>query len=193
MVFRDGLARLNRDLQGEAKLEMVEQDLKLLGSVDKLGHLHWTGELMQVPGSITEVRLCFTIEDDQTSLGALIQQVDAIIEDAKSEVQRRTGVPTSLDAPLVEGRRREEVDRKYSSTIDAIRTILLSQWNPIGFPVPDDEYDRYAPSIARMLFDVASANEISDKLRDFEALIGVETSPSLRLAVAQALKSIAIN
>lgn len=36
-----------------------------------------------------------------------------------------------------------------------INTILRNDWNPIGFPVPEDEYESYAPPILRMLLNHA--------------------------------------
>lgn len=82
--FRDGLARLNTDLRGNAKLEMLGNELNLQAEVDKLGHVTWTGEL-RYPGGMWESRLEFIIEDDQTSLSGIIAQVDAIIAEARSE------------------------------------------------------------------------------------------------------------
>ena len=80
--FREELVALNRDIRGSAKLETVERDLMLMGEVDKLGHIEWTGSLCY-PSSIPESTLTFTIQDDQTSLAGIIAQVDALVTEAR--------------------------------------------------------------------------------------------------------------
>lgn len=74
------------------------------------------------------------------------------------------------------------------SKADAVRSVLVFQWNPIGFPVPNDEYDDYIPDLLRMLSDDASVPEIERKLQELEALIGVETGRSHRTNIAEVLK-----
>jgi hypothetical protein len=88
IAFRDGLARLSRDLAGGAKLETLEHELKLQGHIDKLGHILWVADLFQHP-SRREAHLHFELEDDQTSLPGLIAQLDAMIESARNEVALR--------------------------------------------------------------------------------------------------------
>lgn len=39
----------------------------------------------------------------------------------------------------------------YKHALKRINTILRQDWNPIGFPVPADEYESYAPPILRLL------------------------------------------
>lgn len=52
--------------------------------------------------------------------------------------------------------------------VDAIRRILMSDWDPIGCGVPDDEYDSYIPVIYRMLQDDADAVRLSAHLYQLE-------------------------
>jgi hypothetical protein len=58
-----------------------------------------------------------------------------------------------------------------------IRNILVNDWNPIGFPVPEDEYDGYIGHIYHLLYSGASKNEIAKELNkwggDFENLLPV--------------------
>jgi hypothetical protein len=82
--FREDLARVFRELRGNAELTTLESDLRLEASIDKLGHFSWTG-MLRHPGPISEERLEFRIEDDQTSLSRIIAELDAIIADARKE------------------------------------------------------------------------------------------------------------
>ena len=55
-----------------------------------------------------------------------------------------------------------------------IRTILHDVWNPIGFPVPGDEYDDYVWPVHELLMRKASRLEVEGRLRDIaERRIGV--------------------
>lgn len=47
--------------------------------------------------------------------------------------------------------------QSHKHALKRINAILRQDWNPIGFPVPDDEYDSYAPPILRLL--LADADE----------------------------------
>jgi hypothetical protein len=82
--FREELARVFRELCGNAELTTLESDLRLEASIDKLGHIRWRGVLRQ-PGPIPEERLEFWIEDDQTSFSRIIGELDEIIADSQSE------------------------------------------------------------------------------------------------------------
>jgi hypothetical protein len=84
--FREDLARIFSELHGKAELTTLESDLRLEASIDKLGHIRWTG-MLRHPGPIPEERLEFWIEDDQTSLSRIIGELDAIIADARNEAQ----------------------------------------------------------------------------------------------------------
>jgi hypothetical protein len=39
----------------------------------------------------------------------------------------------------------------WKADVDAIRRILMAEWDPIGCGVPDDEYDSYLPGIYRLI------------------------------------------
>ena len=82
--FKERLATVNDELQGELKLETIEHDLQLQGRIDKSGHINWTAALFQ-PAGEWRAQLHLTLEDDQTSLPILIAQVDAIIKEAENE------------------------------------------------------------------------------------------------------------
>jgi hypothetical protein len=41
--------------------------------------------------------------------------------------------------------------RDWKNDVDAIRRVLIAEWNPIGCGVPDDEYDSYIPAIYRLM------------------------------------------
>ena len=41
--------------------------------------------------------------------------------------------------------------RDWKADVNAVRTILMSEWDPIGCGVPDDEYDSYIPMIYRLM------------------------------------------
>ena len=56
---------------------------------------------------------------------------------------------------------------------DAIRTVLLRDWDPIGVsdvPEAHDEYDSYIPGIHGRLISRASAQELFDHLRKIETI-----------------------
>jgi hypothetical protein len=64
-------------------------------------------------------------------------------------------------------------------------------WNPIGMPeLPRDEYDSYAPEIARMLSDKASTEQLTETLKKFENGMHSPTSDAHRLGVARALQAL---
>lgn len=84
LSFRDELLALNRDVKGKATLSTTEGDLRLEGEVDKLGHITWNGRL-RYPGPEPESILEFRLSDDQTSLAAIISQVESIVAEANSE------------------------------------------------------------------------------------------------------------
>ena len=88
LPFRDALAALNRDLTGEALLKTYEGDLTLKAEVNKRGHVFWAGTMgFGFSGGSRGAQLHFWIEHDQTSLPLMLEQLNAIIEDAESEEQ----------------------------------------------------------------------------------------------------------
>jgi hypothetical protein len=73
----EGLAHLSQNLSGEAALQSMEQwiDLQLVG--DGKGHFHVTGYVRDLPG--TGNRLTFDFEIDQTELGPIVRDLEAIL------------------------------------------------------------------------------------------------------------------
>jgi hypothetical protein len=84
LSFRDELIALNKSLKGKATLSTTECDLRLEAAVDKLGHITWNGRL-RYPGPEPVSALDFSLNDDQTSINALIAQVETVIAEARSE------------------------------------------------------------------------------------------------------------
>lgn len=55
-------------------------------------------------------------------------------------------------------------DKRAAEIQDSIRQIFLQDWNPIGFPVPDDEYDAYIAPVYRILTGSRSEQELCEFL-----------------------------
>lgn len=74
---------------------------------------------------------------------------------------------------------------------ERVRQILMHDWDPIGIrdvPQAQDEYDRYARQIARMLDAGASTTEIADRLLEIEAgSIGLPGDGERAIMVARRL------
>lgn len=49
-----------------------------------------------------------------------------------------------------------------------IDDILYQEWNPIGFPVPKDEYRAYVPKIFQLILAGCSEKEIAKELSELE-------------------------
>ena len=80
------LIGLYPDLKGEALLETREHDLKLEVTVNKIGHASWTGTVgVGYSGGSDSAKYSFWIEDDQTSLPIILDQLHAIIREAQAE------------------------------------------------------------------------------------------------------------
>jgi hypothetical protein len=60
--------------------------------------------------------------------------------------------------------------RDWKKDVDAIRRVLVDEWNPIGFPVPDDEYDNYIQIIYLLMQERASVKELAHQLEKFESI-----------------------
>jgi hypothetical protein len=54
--------------------------------------------------------------------------------------------------------------------VKPIREVFLRAWNPIGFAVPEDEYDSYMPGVLKLLLQGADAQEISNRLYTLETV-----------------------
>jgi hypothetical protein len=84
--FRDALTALYEDLRGEVVLQTREQDLTLESTVNKLGHVFWTGTIgFGYSGGSSSAKYEFWIEDDQTSLPIILDQLRTVIEEAQGE------------------------------------------------------------------------------------------------------------
>ncbi len=56
-------------------------------------------------------------------------------------------------------------DKRAAEIQDSIRQILYHDWNPIGFDVPEDEYDSYIGPVYRILASSRSEAELIAFLR----------------------------
>jgi hypothetical protein len=76
--------------------------------------------------------------------------------------------------------------RGWKMEADAVRRILLEDWDPIG-GVPDDEYDSYIPGILRLLGESCDAHRLAAHLLRLESnsmgLSGADAERCRRVAV----------
>ncbi len=58
----------------------------------------------------------------------------------------------------------------------AIREILFKHWDPIGLGehLPRDEYDRYIPPLADLVYSSAPREQLHETLKSFEAYFGIQ-------------------
>jgi len=77
---------------------------------------------------------------------------------------------------------------------DAIRQILLHDWDPIGVqdvPQAQDEYDSYIGSVYRLLATGATDDQVAAHLFGLEGLVNPTTdSPARLLPVARKLRAL---
>jgi len=105
-------------------------------------------------------------------------------------------IPNSGFVALVSGRDFvgvEPLGEVWIAIEDRIRTILNSEWDPLGIAHPDDdEYDGYIAGILSLLMRGQSAEVLAAHLRSIEVeRMGLSQSPPAKLiAVAEALRSI---
>jgi hypothetical protein len=68
---------------------------------------------------------------------------------------------------------------------EAIRRVLMSDWDPIGCGVPDDEYDRYIPVIFRLIQARVGVADLASHLQMLETeWIGLPARPEVNQRVA---------
>jgi hypothetical protein len=83
---------------------------------------------------------------------------------------------------------------RLNDLTNAVREVLLTQWDPIGvhgIPEAADEYDEYAPPVARMLADGTSVAELSSYLLRIETdTLGLKGDPTRARQVAERLLNI---
>ena len=78
--------------------------------------------------------------------------------------------------------------RDWKADVDAIRSILMSEWNPIGCGVPEDEYDSYIPAMYRLMQLRVSIEQLADLLQSFETQnMGLVARPEENRRVAKML------
>jgi hypothetical protein len=78
--------------------------------------------------------------------------------------------------------------RDWKTDVDAIRALLMAEWNPIGCGVPDDEYDSYIPVIYRLMQARVSIEELAAHLQEIESQrIGLHARPEVNRRVAKML------
>jgi hypothetical protein len=81
--------------------------------------------------------------------------------------------------------------RDWKADVDAIRTILLTDWDPIGCGVPDDEYDSYIGGIYGLMQNGATAESLARHLNSIESeSMGLAVNPKTterNLVVANSL------
>lgn len=80
-------------------------------------------------------------------------------------------------------------NRRAREIQEDIRTVLLRDWNPIGFDVPSDEYDAYIGGVYRLLSDGAPIAEIAAHLAQ-AMQVGVDVSAESLHEVATKLREI---
>ena len=82
----------------------------------------------------------------------------------------------------------DQKTRRAREIQDAIRTILLREWDPldvIDLPGAQDEYDGYIGSVYSWLAAGHSATEVADQLAALEVeILGFSTSAEALLPVA---------
>lgn len=77
--------------------------------------------------------------------------------------------------------------------VDAVRTVLMTEWNPIGAGVPNDEYDDYISGILKLMKAKVSTHELAAHLHKIESVdMCLEPSPDTNLRVAEMLLRIPI-
>lgn len=78
--------------------------------------------------------------------------------------------------------------RDWKADVDKIRQVLMSEWDPIGCGVPDDEYDSYIPKIYLLMQERVSVHELASHLEKLETLsMGLSANPETNRRVAKIL------
>jgi hypothetical protein len=78
--------------------------------------------------------------------------------------------------------------RDWKADVDAIRPILMNEWDPIGCGVPDDEYDSYIPVIYHFMQSRVSVETLAAHLEAIETKrMGLSARPKINVRVAELL------
>jgi hypothetical protein len=87
-------------------------------------------------------------------------------------------------------------ERQAKAVQDAIRRVLLRDWDPIGVrdaPQAQDEYDGYIGGVYRLLATGAAEHDVAEHLAQIERdSMGFSTRPDALVKVASRLKEIEI-
>jgi hypothetical protein len=76
--------------------------------------------------------------------------------------------------------------RNWKADVDAIRKVLMCEWDPIGCGVPEDEYDSYIPMIYRLMQSRCSVAELASHLGGLETgSMGLSERPAVNRRVAE--------
>ncbi len=76
----------------------------------------------------------------------------------------------------------------WKADVDAARRILMSEWDPIGCGVPDDEYDSYIPVIYRLMQARVGVADLASHLEMLQTQwMGLQARPEVNRRVARLL------
>ena len=93
--------------------------------------------------------------------------------------------------------KKHDRDRRAREIQQAIGTILLRYWDPIGIrdvPEAQDEYNSFVGPIYRLLASGASTDQVAKHLSAEESALGVgAATPSQLLAIAERLTALDVN
>lgn len=78
--------------------------------------------------------------------------------------------------------------RDWKADVAAIRRILISEWDPIGCGVPEDEYDSYIPRIYLFMQALVNVEVLASHLERLETVsMGLRGDLARSRRVAQML------
>ncbi len=78
--------------------------------------------------------------------------------------------------------------RDWKADVDAIRSIFMAEWDPIGCGVPDDEYDGYIPGVYHLIQARSTTEELAAHLLEIETQrMGLTGRPEVSRRVAKLL------
>jgi hypothetical protein len=76
----------------------------------------------------------------------------------------------------------------WKGDVEVIRRILISEWDPIGCGVPEDEYDNYIPVIYRLMQVPVGVADLAIHLAQLETeQMGLPARPDVNRRVAKLL------
>lgn len=82
--LRDSLEKMWQTLTGTATVDSMENELHLLASINKTGHVTWEASLHCIDGEhINELK--FGMDEDQSYIPRLIAEIDSVLIEARAE------------------------------------------------------------------------------------------------------------